>query len=65
MNKVTIRLDEDTRKILDDLVDLDEARNGTTTMSRVVVESIRDKHRKEFPDMWERGVYLHYKSATA
>lgn len=64
MDKVTIRLDRDTREILTDLIDLDEAKNGKTNMSRVVIDSLRDKHRKEFPDMWVRGVYKHYKTTA-
>lgn len=60
MAQKNINLDDDTAGMLEDLVDLDKARDGESNNSKVVRALIRDEHRLEFPDQWNGSYFKSY-----
>lgn len=64
--RLALRVDEDTKQMLKDLVDLDIAKSGKSTEGKVLIDLIRDEHRQKFPEQWSGLYYKSYlKKVTA
>ena len=61
MAQKNIKMDDDTDGMLLDLVDLDGARDGETSNSKVIRDLIRVEHRAKFPDQWNGSFFKHYR----
>ena len=65
MPQKNIKIDQDTDMMLEDLVDLDRAKDGESSNSKVIRDLIRSEHRLRCPEKWSGSYYKDYLQKTA
>lgn len=60
MAQRNVKMDDDSQGMLEDLIDLDRAKCGESSGSKVIRDLIRGRHRTEFPEQWNGSFFKHY-----
>lgn len=61
MSRINARIDDDTKTMLNQLIDLDCGISGKSSDGVLLTKLIRKEHQERFPNDWKDGYYRHYK----